>query len=285
VSRIAYVNGRYLPRSDARISFEDRGYLFADGVYEVCEVREGRLIDERRHMERLLRSLHELRIDLPMPLNALGVVLHEVVRRNGVRDGIVYLQITRGVAKRDHAFPPAGTRPAIVVTASRIDPAKTEAVAAEGIAVITLPDNRWDRVDIKSIALLPNVLAKQAAREQGAREAWFVAGDGTVTEGSSSNAWIVTRDGALVTRKADHAILRGITRTVLLDVLAAHNLVLDERPFTVAEAQGAREAFITSASQTVMPVVRIDGRPVGNGAPGLIATALRRDFHRFAEKS
>jgi D-alanine transaminase len=285
VSRIAYVNGRYLPRSEAAVSFEDRGYLFADGVYEVCEVREGRLIDERRHMERLLRSLQELQIALPMPLSALSVVLHEVVRRNRVRDGIVYLQITRGVAKRDHAFPPPGTRPSIVVTASRIDPAKTEAVAAEGIAVITLPDNRWDRVDIKSIALLPNVLAKQAAKEQGAREAWFVAEDGTVTEGSSSNAWIVTRDGALVTRKTDRAILRGITRTVLLDVLRAHNLVLDERPFTVEEAQGAREAFITSASQTVMPVVRIDGRPVGNGAPGLVASALRRDFHRFAEKS
>ena len=149
-------------------------------------------------------------------------------------------------------------------------------IAAEGIAVITLPDNRWDRVDIKSIALLPNVLAKQAAREQGAREAWFVASDGTVTEGSSSNAWIVTRDGALVTRKADRAILRGITRTVLLDVLRAHDLTLDERPFTVAEAHGAREAFITSASQTVMPVVRIDGQPVGNGAPGLVASALRR---------
>lgn len=285
MSRIAYINGRYLPRSEARVSFEDRGYLFADGVYEVCEVRGGRLIDERRHMERLLRSLHELQIALPMKLPALSVVLHEVVRRNGVRDGIVYLQITRGVAKRDHAFPPAGTKPAIVVTASRIDPARTDALAAEGIAVITLPDNRWDRVDIKSVALLPNVLAKQAAKEQGAREAWFVAQDGTITEGSSSNAWIVTRDGALVTRKADRAILRGITRTVLLDMLAAHNLVLDERPFTVAEARGAREAFITSASQTVMPVVRIDGHPVGNGAPGLVATALRRDFHRFAEKS
>jgi D-alanine transaminase len=285
VSRIAYVNGRYLPRSEAGVSFEDRGYLFADGVYEVCEVKDGRLIDERRHMERLVRSLREVRIALPMKLPALRVVLHEVVRRNGVHDGIVYLQITRGVAKRDHAFPPPGTRPGIVATASRIDPAKIAALAAEGIAVITLPDNRWDRVDIKSVALLPNVLAKQAAKEQGAREAWFVAPDGTVTEGSSSNAWIVTRDGALVTRKADHAILRGITRTVLLDVLAAHNLTLDERPFTVAEAQGAREAFITSASQTVMPVVRIDGRPVGNGAPGLIATALRRDFHRFAEKS
>ncbi len=285
MSRIAYVNGRYLPRRDAGVSIEDRGYLFADGVYEVCEVREGRLIDERRHMERLLRSLGELQIGLPMPLNALSVVLHEVVRRNGVRNGIVYLQITRGVAKRDHAFPPPGTPPSVVVTASRIDPAKTEAIASDGIAVITLPDNRWDRVDIKSISLLPNVLAKQAAKEQGAREAWFVAQDGTVTEGSSSNAWIVTRDGALVTRKADRSILRGITRTVLLDLLRDHNLVLDERPFTVAEAQGAREAFITSASQTVMPVTRIDGRPVGNGAPGLVATALRRDFHRFAEKS
>lgn len=285
MSRIAYVNGRYLPQRDAMVHIEDRGYQFADGVYEVCEVRGHRLIDERRHMERLQRSLAELRIPWPMPSRALSVVMHEVVRRNGVRDGIVYLQVTRGVAKRDHAFPSADTRPAVVVTASRIDPDKAERMAAEGIAVITLPDNRWDRVDIKSIALLPNVLAKQAAREQGAREAWFVAPDGTVTEGSSSNAWIVTRDNEVVTRKADRAILKGITRTVLLDVLQLHDLTLAERPFTVAEAQAAREAFITSASQTVMPVVRIDGQPVGNGAPGLLATALRRDFHRFAEKS
>jgi D-alanine transaminase len=207
------------------------------------------------------------------------------VRRNGVRDGIVYLQITRGVAKRDHAFPPAGTRPAIVVTASRIDPAKTERIAADGIAVVTVPENRWDRVDIKSIALLPNVLAKQIAREQGGREAWFVAADGTVTEGSSSNAWIVTAGNEVVTRKADRSILRGITRTVLLEMLQVHDLTLVERPFTVAEAIAAREAFITSASQTVMPVVRIDGQPVGNGGPGLISTALREDFHRYAEKS
>jgi D-alanine transaminase len=285
VSRIAYVNGRYLPQRDATVHVEDRGYQFADGVYEVCEVREGRLIDERRHMERLQRSLSELRIAMPMPLTALGVVLREVVRRNGVRDGIVYLQITRGVAKRDHAFPPAGTRPAIVVTASRIDPAKTERIAADGIAVVTVPENRWDRVDIKSIALLPNVLAKQIAREQGAREAWFVAADGTVTEGSSSNAWIVTAGNEVVTRKADRSILRGITRTVLLEMLQVHDLTLVERPFTVAEAIAAREAFITSASQTVMPVVRIDGQPVGNGGPGLISTALREDFHRYAEKS
>jgi D-alanine transaminase len=285
VSRIAYVNGRYLPQRDAVVPVEDRGYQFADGVYEVCEVRGGRLIDERRHMERLQRSLSELRIPLPMSPAALSVVLHEVVRRNGVQHGIVYLQITRGVAKRDHAFPPAGTRPSVVVTASRIDPAKTERFATDGIAVVTVPDNRWERVDIKSIALLPNVLAKQAARERGAREAWFVAADGTVTEGSSSNAWIVTAGNEVVTRAADRTILKGIARTVLLDILRAHGLTLVERPFTVAEAIGAREAFITSASQTVMPVVRIDGRPIGNGAPGPIATALRADFHRYAEKS
>lgn len=285
MSRIAYVNGRYVPHREAAVHVEDRGYQFADGVYEVCEVRNGRLIDERRHMERLQRSLSELRIARPMSLPALSIVLHEVVRRNGVRNGIVYLQVTRGVAKRDHAFPLPGTRPAIVVTASRIDPAKTERYAAEGIAVVTLPDNRWERVDIKSISLLPNVLAKQVAREQGAREAWFVGADGTVTEGSSSNAWIVTSGNEVLTRKADHAILKGITRTVLLDVLKAHDLKLVERPFTVAEAIAAREAFITSASQTVMPVVRIDGKPVGNGAPGLIATALRADFSRYTEKS
>ncbi len=285
MSRIAYVNGRYVPHREAAVHVEDRGYQFADGVYEVCEVRAGRLIDERRHMERLQRSLSELRIAMPMSLPALSVVLHEVVRRNGVRDGIVYLQITRGVAKRDHPFPPEGTRPAIVVTASRIDPAKIERFAADGIAVVTVPDNRWDRVDIKSIALLPNILAKQTAREQGAREAWFVDAAGNVTEGSSSNAWIVTSGNQVVTRTTDGTILKGITRTVLLDVLKAHDLTLVERPFTVAEAIGAREAFITSASQSVMPVVRIDGKPVGNGAPGLIATALRADFHSYAEKS
>jgi D-alanine transaminase len=187
------------------------------------------------------------------------------------------------VARRDHAFPPAGTAPSLVVTARNLDLAGAEKLAADGVAVITLPDNRWDRVDIKSVSLLPNVLAKQAAREQGAREAWFVDDKGRVTEGSSSNAWIVTRDGTLVTRHVDQGILKGITRTVVLEVLAAQGLKLEERPFTVDEAYGAREAFLTSASQIVLPVVRIDGRPVGNGAPGLLATALRRDFHRYAE--
>lgn len=285
MSRIAYVNGRYLPHGAASVHVEDRGYQFADGVYEVCEVRGGHLIDERRHMLRLQRSLGELRIAQPMPLNALGVVLRETVRRNRVRDGIVYLQVTRGVARRDHAFPAPQTKPAIVVTARNHDSAKNEKVAAEGIAVVTVPDNRWERVDIKAIALLPNVLAKQAAREAGAKEAWFVDKQGYVTEGSSTNAWIVTRDGKVVTRPADHGILRGITRTVLVDVIAGQGLELEERPFTVEEAHGAREAFVTSASQIVMPVTSIDGRPVGNGAPGLVSTALRRDFHRHAEAS
>jgi D-alanine transaminase len=283
MSRIAYVNGRYLPHAAAAVHVEDRGYQFSDGVYEVCEVRGGRLIDERRHTERLKRSLSELRIAMPMSEAALGVVLRETVRRNRVRWGIVYLQITRGVARRDHAFPPAGTAPSVVVTARNLDLANAERMAAEGVAVVTVPDNRWARVDIKSVSLLPNVLAKQAAREQGAREAWFVDKDGRVTEGSSSNAWIVTRDGKLVTRQVDHAILKGITRAVVLDMLKAQGLELEERAFTVEEAHAAREAFITSASQIVLPVVRIDGRPVGNGAPGLIATALRRDFHRHTE--
>jgi D-alanine transaminase len=283
MSRIAYVNGRYLPLAQACVNVEDRGYQFSDGVYEVCEVRGGCLVDARRHIERLQRSLSELRIAMPMTPAALDVVLRETVRRNRVRWGIVYLQITRGVARRDHAFPPAGTLPSVVVTARNLDLAAAEKLAADGVAVVTVPDNRWERVDIKSVSLLPNVLAKQAARDQGAREAWFVDRDGRVTEGSSSNAWIVTRDGKVVTRHADHAILKGITRTVVLDVLAAQGLELEERAFTLDEAHCAREAFLTSASQIVIPVVRIDGQPVGNGAPGLIATALRRDFHRHTE--
>jgi D-alanine transaminase len=285
MSRIAYVNGRYVPRKHATVHIEDRGYQFSDGVYEVCEVRGGRLVDQRRHMERLLRSLGELRIKLPMPLSSLNVVLHEVAARNRVRDGIVYVQVTRGVARRDHPFPPSSTKPAIVVTANALDIAKADTMAAEGVAVVTLPDNRWERVDIKAIALLPNILAKQAAREQGAREAWYVDKDNLITEGSSSNAWIVTRDGKVVTRPADHGILKGITRAVVIDTLRAQGLELEERPFTVEEAYAAREAFSTSASQLVMPVVRINDRPVGNGAPGLVSAALRRDFHRYAEFS
>ena len=283
MSRIAYVNGRYRPWRSATVHVEDRGYQFSDGVYEVCEVRGGRMVDERRHLARLERSLSALRIAMPMSPAALGVVMRETIRRNRVGNGIVYLQISRGVARRDHAFPPSGTAPAVVVTARSLDGAGSEAMAEKGIAVVTVPDNRWGRVDIKSIALLPNVLAKQAAREQGAREAWFVGSDGKVTEGSSSNAWIVTGDGKVVTRAADTAILRGITRDVLIGAIAAQGLTFEERPFTVTEALAAREAFLTSATQIVMPIVKIDGKPVAEGRPGPVARALRQAFHRHAE--
>jgi D-alanine transaminase len=285
MSRIAYVNGRYLPLASASINIEDRGFQFSDGVYEVCEVRAGRLIDERRHMARLEYSLSELRIAMPMAPASLSIVLHEVARRNRVRWGIVYLQITRGVSHRDHAFPPAGTNPTVVVTARNLDAAAADRMATEGVAVISVPENRWERVDIKSVSLLPNILAKQAAREQGAREAWFIDKQGYVTEGSSSNAWIVTRNGTVVTRQFDHGILRGITRTVVLDIIAAEGLKVDVRAFTLEEAHTAREAFITSASQIVLPVVKINGRAVGDGTPGPVATALRRDFHNHAETS
>ncbi len=285
MSRIAYVNGRYLPRNEARVAVEDRGYQFADGVYEVCEVRGGRVVDERRHMARLDRSLGELRIARPMSPAALAIVLRETIRRNRVRDGIVYVQVTRGVARRDFAFPADHTRPSLVVTARSNDLEHLEQTAVEGIAVVTVPDIRWKRVDIKSVALLPNVLAKQTAREQGAREAWLVDGEGRITEGASSNAWIVSRDGKLITHPLGHDILAGITRSVVIDVIKAQGLAFEERCFTVEEAYAAREAFVTSASQIVLPVVSIDGRPVGNGGPGLIATALRRDYHRHAEIS
>jgi D-alanine transaminase len=285
MSRIAYVNGRYLPLRSAMVHVEDRGYQFGDGVYEVCEVKGGKLIDERRHLDRLDRSLGELRIRAPMSRKALSVVLHEVVARNRIGYGVVYLQVTRGVARRDHAFPPPDVPPSLVVTARPLNAARNEASAAKGIAVISVPDNRWGRVDIKTIGLLPNVLARQAAVEQGARDAWFVDRDGLVTEAASANAWIVTAAGAVVTRPADHAILRGITRTVLHDAIKGQGLVLEERPFTLAEARAAREAFITAASQIVLPVVAIDGNAVGDGKPGPVATALRREFHRFAERS
>jgi D-alanine transaminase len=283
MSRIAYVNGRYLPFRDAKVHVEDRGYQFADGVYEVCEVRGGRLIDQRRHLARLKRSLDELRIRMPMSPAALGVVLREVVVRNRIGYGLVYLQITRGVARRDAAFPVPEVPPALVVTVRALNKARNEALAAKGIAVISVPDIRWGRVDIKSVGLLPNVLARQAAIDRGAREAWLIDKDGKVTEGASANAWIVTKTDTLVTRQADHAILRGITRAVALDVVKALALTVEERPFTLEEAYAAREAFITSATQIVMPVVRIDGRPIGDGKPGSVATALRQEFHRYAE--
>lgn len=282
MSRIAYVNGQYRDMRDASVNIEDRGYQFSDGVYEVCEIRGGKVVDMPRHLARLQRSLHELRIDMPMPLSALEIVVHETVRRNRVTYGIVYLQVTRGVARRDHAFPVNPVKPALVVTARGLSFQKNQDTAAKGIGVITVPENRWPRVDIKSVSLLPNVLAKQQARENNAYEAWFIDHDGHVTEGSSSNAWIITKDGKVVTRSADSGILAGITRAVLTEVLAALQIRLEERPFTPAEAYEAAEAFVTASSQIVMPVVRIDGRDIGNGKPGSISMRLREEFHRFS---
>jgi D-alanine transaminase len=283
--RIAYVNGRYVPHREASVHVEDRGYQFADGVYEVCEVARGNIMDMTRHLDRLDRSLRELRIDWPLERSALRVVLREVVRRNRVRDGLVYIQVTRGVAPRDHFFPLKPVAPALVVTAKSTSPAASAARAEKGIAVITVPENRWERVDIKTTGLLPNVLARQQAREAGAQEAWFVDPDGTIKEGAATNVWIVTKDSVLVTRPAEKGILRGITRATVMDVASRHGLTVEERGFTVEEALNAREAFITAATTVVMPVVSIDGRSVANGHPGSTTVSLRAAFFDVAEKT
>ncbi len=285
MSRIAYVNGRYLPQARASVGIEDRGYQFADGVYEVVEISAGDLIDEALHLDRLARSLAALRMDAPLTSPALGLVIREVVARNRVRDGMIYLQVTRGVASRDHVFPNPGVKPSLVVTARAIDPAAARAKAEKGIRVITTPDLRWKRPDIKSISLLPNVLAKQQAKDRGAAEAWLVGADGLITEGAASNAWIIDADGRVVTHPVDRAILKGVTRTTLLSLLANLGLTLDERPFSPAEAYAAREAFVTGATTLVMPVVAVDDRPIGQGIPGEIVTDLRRRFHDAAQHS
>lgn len=276
MSRIAYVDGVYRPHTEAAVHIEDRGYQFADGVYEVIAVRDGKLIDEHLHLIRLRRSLAELRIEGALGDAPLKFVLREVIRRNGVVNGIVYLQITRGIAPRDHAFPKVA-RPILVVTARRSRPANPRLVE-EGIPVITIPDIRWDRCDIKTISLVANVLGKQQAREAGAYEAWMVDGDGQVTEGTSTNAWIVTGDNLVVTRAAEHAILNGVTRQALISLIRREGYQFAERPFTVAEAKAAREAFLTSTTSDLMPVTSIDGQPVANGVPGLLTQKLRSDY-------
>lgn len=283
MSRVAYVNGRYVRHAQASVHIDDRGFQFADSVYEVCEVRDGRLIDETRHLARLERSLRALEMSAPVEMDALRVVLREVVRRNRVRYGIVYLQITRGTAARNHAFPEADLKGGLVVTARSADVGDFEAMARQGVAVITVADNRWERVDIKTIGLLPNVLAKQAAKAQGAFEAWFVKKDGTVTEGTSTNAWIVTNEGTLVTRPATTEILAGITRSRVVDLVGHLGAALEERPFSLEEAYSAREAFLTSSSNVAVPVISIDNRTIGDGRPGDLSREIRKIFHHHAE--
>ena len=283
--RIAYVNGAYVPHAEAAIHVEDRGYQFADGVYEVCEVRHGFIVDLTRHLDRLDRSLCELRIGWPMSRAALTLVIREVLRRNRVRNGLFYLQVTRGVARRDHVFPGSDTPPSIVVTAKRTDAAAIARKNAEGIAAITVPENRWDRVDIKTVGLLPNVLARQQAKELGAQEAIFVDADGTVKEGAATNVWIVDANGTLRTRPAEHGILRGVTRTTLMDVARPLGLEVEERAFSVEEMLAAREVFVTAATSICFPVVAIDGKTIGNGHPGSIAQNIREAFFDIAEKT
>jgi D-alanine transaminase len=276
MSRFAYVNGRFVRHGIASVHIEDRGYQFADGVYEVIALAGGRFVDLDLHLTRLARSLGELRIDKPMSDRALTLVLGNLAKRNGIRNGSVYLQITRGVAPRDFAFP-ADAVPQIVATARRARPVDPTALA-EGVKAITIPDLRWARCDIKSVALLPAAMGKQAAREAGAYEAWQYDRDGFITEGTSSNAWIVTRDGELVTRPASHAILNGITRLVVIELAKAAGLRFVERPFTVEEAHAAREAFVTSTSSFVMPITRLDEFTIGNGKPGAFAGQLREHY-------
>lgn len=280
MSRIAYVNGRYLLHRDAVVPVEDRGYQFADGCYEVVAIMGGIFIDEELHLQRLHRSLAALEIVPPMSDAALKTVMREVVRRNLVREGFIYLQVTRGVAPRDFAFP-AGVRPSLVMTARRralIDPR----LFAEGIKVITIPDIRWARPDIKSVSLLPNALGKEQAKRAGAYEAWQIDRDGNVTEGTSSNAWIVTASGEVVTHQPDTAILNGVTRQGLIAVIAAAGLRLSERKFSLAEAKTASEALLTSSTNFVLPVVRIDEAVIGDGRPGPLAKKLGALYAAYA---
>ncbi|GAB5471762.1 MAG: D-amino-acid transaminase [Rhodospirillales bacterium] len=276
MGRIAYVNRRYLPQGQAQVHVEDRGYQFADGVYEVVPIDAGTLIDEELHLDRLEYSLGELRIAMPLRREALKLIAREVIRRNHLTNGILYMQVTRGVAPRDHKFP-AKAKPSLVMTAKQTKPASAAALS-KGFSVITCPDIRWKRPDIKSISLLPNCLAKQQAAEAGAGEAWMIDAEGQVTEGSSTNAWIVTKDKRVVTRPAEGEILNGITRRVLLDLMQAEGYRFEERPFSLPEALEASEAFITSSSNFVMPVTRIDETPVGNGNPGPLTQALREAY-------
>lgn len=281
MSRIVYVNGSFLPYEEAKIPIMDRGFLFGDGIYEVAAVIDGRLVDNEAHLARLERSLGEIRIANPHSAADWTTLERELVRANDLAEGLVYMQVSRGVAERDFAFPTDATAPTVVMFTQ--PKRMRDAPAAEtGVAVITVPDLRWARRDIKSTALLAQVLAKQAAAEAGVAEAWMVE-DGTVTEGGSSTAFIITRDGRIVTRPLSHAILPGITRLSVMRLAQEAQLRVEERAFSVAEAHAAAEAFLTSATMLVMPVVAIDGRPVGKGAPGPLTRRLRELYFEMVD--
>ena len=272
MARVAYVSGRYVRLSEAGVSVEDRGFQFADGVYEVLLLHRGRLIDAGLHLDRWDRSLRALRIAPPMGRAALLAVVAELIRRNRLRSGLIYLQATRGVARRDHAFP-ARAHPTLVATARPIGDLPRE-VAGWSTTAITHPDERWARCDIKTTGLLPNVLARQAAREAGAGEAILIAADGTVTEGAATNVWIVDAGGTLCTHPLDHAILPGCTRAALLALLRGRGITVREAGFDVAALRGAREIMLTGATTLLKPVLALDGVAVGDGRPGPVAQFL-----------
>lgn len=284
MSRTVYVNGHYRPYGEAHVHVEDRGFQFADAVYEVIEVAGGQLVDATRHLDRLTRSLGELEIPQPMTRPAMLHVISQVVRRNRIRDGLVYMQVSRGAAKRDFIFTGKTLTPTFVCLARPISLTEREAKAQRGIRVITLPDIRWGRCDIKTVMLLPAVLAKEQAKAAGADEAWLIDKEGFITEGASSNAWIINADGRLQTRELSHALLPGVTRLTTIDLIQSGGIEVLLQPFTLADALKAKEAFATSASGTIMPIVSIDGKSIGNGLPGPHARALRQKFHHHAER-
>ncbi|HEY2886951.1 MAG TPA: D-amino-acid transaminase [Rhizomicrobium sp.] len=278
--RIAYVDGRYLPHGRAGVHIEDRGLQLADSIYEVCAISDGLLIDQEEHLDRLVRSLGEIGMAMPMSRHVLALVMHELVRRNRARTGLLYLQVTRGAARRDHPIPTEELRPTLIMTVRELGAAGIAQRQEEGIKVITRPDERWARCDIKTTQLLPNLLAKTAARKAGAYEAWLIDDDGFVTEGSSTNAWIVDVEGRLTTRQLSNEILPGVTRRVIMEAAAEAQLRVFERKFTRAEASGAREAFISSATG-VVPVIAIDGQTIGDGRPGPITQRVQQLYaHR-----
>ena len=279
MSHVTYVNGRYVPQRNAQVHIEDRGYQFADGVYEVIYVWDGRPVDYAAHLHRLSRSLKELKISAPMTWGALTIVIREVVRRNRLTQGIIYIQVNRGVAPRAHPFPRA-VRPSVVVTAKQ-GAGPSDTVAKKGVSVVSAPDLRWARRDIKSVALLPNILAKQVAAEAKAFEAILYTPDGVVTEASAANVWVVARDKALVTHPATEAILGGVTRATIMKMVRDAEYKVEERPFTLKEALAAKEVFLTGTTTFVMPVVRIDMHTVANGVPGEFALDLRRRYIQY----
>lgn len=269
----AYVNGRYGPIAEAGVSVEDRGFQFADSLYEVIAFLNRRFLDWPGHLDRLDRGLAELAIEGVPSRPVLHQIACRLVERARVPDGLLYLQVSRGAARRDHAFPPA-TSPTLVMTARAHDFAQRAAQQASGVAAITSPDIRWQRCDLKTVALLPAVLAKQAAKAAGAFEAMFVAADGTVTEGGSTNFWLVDSEGRIVTHPADHRILPGVARSTLMRLAREAQMTVVERPFTLAEAKAAPELFLTSTTAPILPVVRLDDAAVGTGTPGPVATRL-----------